>query len=46
MAAQESPRPGALRRLLCAASTAAGSAVGNTAGQVIVSLMSSAAALV
>lgn len=46
VAAQESPRPGALRRLLGAASTAAGSAVGNTAGQVIVSLMSSAAALV
>ena len=46
VASTESPRPGALRRLVQAASDAAGSAVGTTAGQTIVNLMNSATTLI
>lgn len=46
VASTESPRPGALRRLVQAASDAAGSAVGTAAGQTIVNLMNSAATLI
>lgn len=46
VAAAESPRPGALHTMLDAASTAVGSAMGTTAGQAIVTLMNSAAALI
>lgn len=46
VASTDSPRPGALRRLVQAASDAAGSAVGTAAGQTIVNLMNSAATLI
>lgn len=46
VAESDTPRPGALRRLLQAASDAAGSAMGTAAGQSIVNLMNSAATLI